>query len=124
MTLITYPIAGLAPLALPDLAAAAFVGAFGAPFMALALAVFADNKVTGFATMKVLNAVQILPLVAYFVPEPRQYLMGFWPTYWPMKIVWLAAEGRPYALPLMIGLVINSLALGLLLWRFRKIVHR
>ena len=124
MTLITYPIAGLTPLSQLDLAAAALLGAFGAPFMALALACFADNKVTGFAIMKVLNAVQILPLVAYFVSERWQLVIGLWPTYWPMKIVWLAAAGRPYAVHLIIGLVVNFLAVGLLLKRFRKIAHR
>ena len=96
MTMITYPMVGLTPLPTADLAAAALLGSFGAPFMALFLASFADNKVTGFAMMKMINAVQVLPLVAYFVPMPLQLLVGFLPTYWPMKMIWLAADGEPY----------------------------
>lgn len=124
LTLITYPLVGVTPLPLVDLAAAAALAAFGAPFMALFLASFADNKVTGFAMMKLMNAVQILPVVAYFVPPPAQLLFGIVPAYWPMKIVWLAADGRPYGVYLAAGLVVNVATVGLLLRRFDRVVHR
>ena len=92
--------------------------------MALFLASFTENKVTGFAMMKLMNAVQILPVVAYFVPLPAQLLFGIVPAYWPMKMVWLAADGRPYGVYLVAGLVVNVAAVGLLLRRFDRVVHR
>lgn len=100
------------------------LAAFGAPFMALFLASFTENKVTGFAMMKLMNAVQILPVVAYFVPLPAQLLFGIVPAYWPMKMVWLTADGRPYGVYLVAGLVVNVAAVGLLLRRFDRVVHR
>ena len=124
MTMITYPMVGLAPLPAADLAAAALLGSFGAPFMALFLASFADNKVTGFAMMKMMNAVQVLPLVAYFLPMPAQLLAGVLPTYWPMKMVWLAAAGEPYWPYLVAGLFVNVVAVGWLMARFERVVHR
>ena len=123
MTLVAYPMAGLVPLPFGHLAAAAVLGGFGAPFMALLLATCADNKVTGFAIMKLLNALQILPLLAYFVREPWQYLAGLWPGYWPMKIVWLAAAGEAITWQLRVGLAVNIAAVGLLLMRYRRVVR-
>ena len=124
ITLLTYPLVGLTPLPLVDLAAATALGSFGAPFMALFLASFAANKVTGFAMVKLMQAVQILPLVAFFVAPPAQLAFGLLPTYWPMKIIWLAAEGQPYAPYLVAGLVVNVASVGLLVRRFDRIVHR
>lgn len=124
MTMLTYPLCGLTPLPWADLAAAASLGAFGAPFMALFLASFADNKVTGFAMMKLMNAVQIFPVAAFFVSMPMQLLAGCIPSYWPMKVVWLAAEGRSYGVYLAVGLSVNVAAVGLLMQRFDRIVHR
>ncbi len=124
MTMLTYPLCRLTPLPWTDVAAAALLGSFGAPFMALFLASFADNKVTGFALMKLMNAAQILPVLAYFVSMPTQLLAGIVPSYWPMKLVWLAAEGRPYGLYLAVGLGVNVVAVGLLMRRFDRIVHR
>ena len=113
ITLLTYPLVGMTPLPLVDLAAANALGSFAAPFMALFLASFADNKVTGFAMVKLMQAVQILPLVAFFVAPPAQLAFGLLPTYWPMKIIWLAADGQPYGLYLVVGLVVNVAAVGL-----------
>ncbi len=124
VTLASYPICGLIPLPWTDLIAAALLGGFGAPFMALYLASFADNKVTGFALMKLMNAIQVLPLAAYFVPQPAQWLFGVVPSYWPMKMVWQAADGLPYAPYLVVGLAVNVVAVGLLLHRFDRVVHR
>lgn len=124
ITVASYPVCGLAPLPWTDLVAAALLGGFGAPFMALYLVSFADNKVTGFAMMKLMNAVQLLPVVAYFVPMPAQLLFGVIPSYWPMKMVWQAADGLPYAPYLIAGLAVNVVAVGLLMRRFERIVHR
>ncbi len=124
VTVLSYPLCGLTPLRWVDLLAAAALGGLGAPFMALYLASFADNKVTGFALMKLMNAIQVLPLVAWFVPQPAQLGFGLIPSYWPMKIVWQAADGLPYAPYLAAGLAVNVLAVGLLVRRFERIVHR
>jgi fluoroquinolone transport system permease protein len=124
MTVACYPLCGLTPLSWIDLVAAALLGGFGAPFMALYLVSFADNKVTGFALMKLMSAVQILPLVAYFVPMPGQLALGLIPSYWPMKMVWQAADGLPWGPYAVAGLAVNIVAVGLLMRRFDRIVHR
>jgi fluoroquinolone transport system permease protein len=119
-TLIGYPLTGLTPLGLSSLLPIAIVAGFSAPVLALVLAIAAPNKVAGFAVVKVMNAVNLLPLVAYFVPRPLQFAAGIFPTYWPMRALWSAAEGEPYLVYLAIGIMTAALALLLTAGLFER----
>jgi fluoroquinolone transport system permease protein len=110
-TLIGYPLTGLTPLALSSLLPIAIVAGVSAPILALVLAIAAPNKVAGFAVVKVMNAVNLLPVVAYFVPRPLQFVAGIFPTYWPMRALWSAAAGESYGAHLLVGTIISVLAL-------------
>jgi fluoroquinolone transport system permease protein len=110
-TLIGYPLTGLTPLPLTSLLPIVIVASLSAPLLALILAVAAPNKVAGFAVVKVLNAVNLLPIVAYFVPRPVQFAAGIFPTYWPMRALWSAAVGEVYGAYLVLGGVVSVLAL-------------
>jgi fluoroquinolone transport system permease protein len=110
-TLIGYPITGLTPLPLASLLPIVVVASLSAPLLALILALAAPNKVAGFAVVKVLNAVNLLPIVAYFVPRPVQYAAGIFPTYWPMRALWSAAAVEAFGTYLLIGGVVSVLAL-------------
>jgi fluoroquinolone transport system permease protein len=102
----------------------AIVAGFSAPIVALVLAIAAPNKVAGFAVVKVMNAVSLLPVVAYFVPRPLQFIAGIFPTYWPMRALWSAAAGEPYGAHLVIGAVVSALALLLAVWLFDRMLLR
>jgi fluoroquinolone transport system permease protein len=110
-TLIGYPLIGITPLPFPCLLAIAIVAGSSAPLLALVLAVAAPNKVAGFAAVKVMNGVNLLPVIAYFVPIPLQFLAGILPMYWPMRALWSAAAGEPYAGYLLIGSIVAGGAL-------------
>ena len=110
-TIIGYPLTGMTPLGFPSLLAIALVAGLSAPTLALVLGVAAPNKVAGFAVVKVMNAVNLLPVVAYFVPRPLQFLAGILPTYWPMRALWSAAVGERFALYLLIGAAVAGGAL-------------
>jgi fluoroquinolone transport system permease protein len=110
-TLIGYPLTGLTPLSPTTLLPIVVVASLSAPLLALVLAVAAPNKVAGFAVVKVLNAVNLLPIVAYFVPRPAQFAAGIFPTYWPMRAFWSAADGEAFAGYLVSGSVVSVLAL-------------
>ena len=124
ITCITYPLIGLAPISVVDLIVVAALASFGGPFAALFLAVFAENKITGLALTKVWQGIGMIPFLAYFVGSDWQVLAGIVPTYWPMKVVWLAAAREPYAWYAAVGLVVNMVVLWLLLRRFDTILHR
>jgi fluoroquinolone transport system permease protein len=109
-TLVGYPLIGLTALPFTTLLAIAAVAGVSAPLLALVLASAAPNKVAGFAVVKVLNGVNLLPIAAFFLPRPFQYIAGIIPTYWPMRALWSAAEGEPYFLYLTIGVMTAALS--------------
>ena len=119
-TLTGYPLTVLTPLALSALLPIAIVAGLSAPILALVLAIAAPNKVAGFAVVKVMNAVSLLPVVAYFAPRPLQFVAGIFPTYWPMRALWSAAIGETFAVYLVFGGVVSVLALLLAAWLFDR----
>jgi fluoroquinolone transport system permease protein len=123
-TLMGYPIAGMAPLALADLLPLAALAGLAAPILALVLGTAAPNKVAGFAVVKVMNGVNLLPVAAFFLPMPLQLAAGINPTYWPMRALWSAADGEGYGLYLAAGLLINAAALGLVQRLFERRLQR
>ena len=75
--------------------------------------------------VKVMNSLNLLPMVAYFVPRPLQFIAGIFPPYWPMRALWSAAAGESYGAYLVIGTVISGVALLLAAWLFdRKLLRR
>ena len=124
ITLLGYVIVDLAPLPFSALLAASLLATLSGPTQALFLASFAENKVSGFALVKLYGAVTDLPLVAWFIAIPWQWAFGLIPLYWPMKVAWQAASGAPWLGYALIGLLINLLAVWLLLHRFRRVLSR
>lgn len=124
LALITYPVVGLLPLPWLPLLLIALLSGFAAPILALALPSLAANKVAGLALQKMLGSLLFLPVVAYFLPEPWQWLAGIFPTYWPMKVFWLAAGGQSYLLSLLIGIIINIVYLAVFVRLFNRAMHR
>jgi len=102
------------------LAPIAAVGGLSAPTLSLVLAIAAPNKVAGFAVVKVLNLVNLLPLVAYFVPMPAQLLAGILPAFWPMRAFWAVAEQKPMTPFLIAGVFSGLVALLLTVRLFEK----
>lgn len=124
-TLLGYPLIGITPVPFASLLFIAAVAGVSAPLLALVLASAAPNKVAGFAVVKVLNAVNLLPIAAFFVPLPVQYIAGVLPTYWPMRALWSAAKGEPYVVYLAIGVITAALAVVLAARLFeRRLLRR
>jgi fluoroquinolone transport system permease protein len=123
-TLMGYPLTGLAPLPPEELLAIAGLAGLSAPSLTLVLATVAPNKVAGLALVKVINAVNLLPLLAFFVPLPWQLFAGALPTYWPMRALWSASSGQSYGAVLAAGAFVNLLCLALLARLFARRVVR
>jgi fluoroquinolone transport system permease protein len=100
------------------------LAAFCCPLVALFLAAFAENKVAGFALVKLVNTVGLLPVAAYFLPIPWQYAAGIVPMYWPLAVLWLGIAGNSFWPAFLVGLAVNMLALAALVRRFAVVVHR
>jgi hypothetical protein len=123
-TVIGYPITGLVPIAFSTLVVLATLAGLAAPLLALVLAASAPNKVAGFAVVKVLNSFNLLPIAAFFVPTPLQYVAGVVPTYWPMRALWSAAAGEEYAAFVLVGAVVGTVAVVLsAVWFERRLLQ-
>ena len=124
VTVLGYTLVGLVALPAAAVLTAAALAAFSGPILALFLAAFAEDKVSGFALMKLFGAVSDLPLAAWFVPMPWQLAAGLLPSYWPMKVVWEASAGAPWLGYALVGLAVNGVAVALLLRRFQRALGR
>lgn len=120
-TLAFLPLTGLMVMSFPFLILAALAAAPLAPFYALTLGAFAQNKVQGFALTKATGVLLVAPAAAWFVHEPWQWAFGLVPLYWPSKVYWLleaGAGGGRTALVLAAGLVYQACVVAWLLRRF------
>lgn len=129
MTLVGYPLLGLIPLSPLELVLIALLGAFSGAQTALLLAALAENKVSGLAVMKMLNGVQMFPVLAFFIPSVWAYLIGIVPSFWSVKLFWLASDGLrvgdvEFWLVFGMGLAVNVVATWVLLRRFHVVIHR
>jgi fluoroquinolone transport system permease protein len=126
LTLINIPIAGLVDFPFWSVVAIALVAALSAPIVALFFFCFAENKVQGFGLLKAIGTVGFLiPIAAYFIPEPWQYGMGIFPHYWVAKTVWILGAGETgFWLYWLVGLAVNLVTLKLFVDRFEQIAYR
>lgn len=119
--LVTGLIVGLVELPLYQLVLIAVVAGLYAPIAMLFYATIADNKVEAFALVKMTGLLAFVPLIAWFVNVPWQYLAGIFPPFWATKAVWVAADGGDnWWLFLLIGLVMSAAVISWLIRRFEK----
>jgi fluoroquinolone transport system permease protein len=122
-----FPFSRLSTLSGPESLLAAVAAAPIAPMFALYLASVAQNKVQGFALMKLSGLILLLPVFAYFTAPPLEYLFGLVPTYWPIKVYWLLETGGSFS-SVWPFILVSWLYQGALIWllakRFYKKLHQ
>lgn len=125
VTMLAWPLLNWFPLSFGALVVITLLAALEAPIFALALAIFAENKVAGFALMKASGVVQLAPIIAWFVDTPWQYFFGLVPLYWPAKLFWVAVNGEPgFWIYALVGLAVHLIYLAIALKRFSRIMSR
>ena len=102
---------------------AIIVGAMWAPLLALMMSCFARNKLQGFVLMRISNVLLVAPMAGWFFPDFEPLCVVF-PAYWPMKSLWLAAEGNSNLLCFAIGFVFHLALIAWLYRRFQVVLRR
>lgn len=103
----------------------ALAGAVFAPAIAFFLAGFAGNKVEAFAVTKILGLTALLPVGAWFLPEPWQWLTAMYPPYSVCKAWWVAlAGGDSWPMWLVASVLTSAAYLGWFGRRFCRVVGR
>jgi hypothetical protein len=83
-----------------------------APFIALLLGAFAQNRIEGLAQMKIINLLLMLPALIYFIPSAWVHLLtAFIPTYWSYRSLEMAQDDLPFMLYLATGFILYALAI-------------
>lgn len=80
-----YPKAGLTPLRFGDLFTISLLSTLDTFLLVFMLVSFAEDKVAGFAVPKMIQAVMLLPVAAYFIGSSLQNLAGVTPSYWVLS---------------------------------------
>ncbi len=122
---IIFPLANIWNLLPGALFLTALAAAPMAPMFSLFLASQAQNKVQGFALMKMSGMLLFAPIFAYFIDSNWTYAFGLIPTYWPMKVYWMYEAGQPNVWPFVIvAIVYQSVVTWLFVKRFHRILHQ
>lgn len=122
---VIFPLSGLGTLTWHEILVIAITAAPFSPVFALFLASFAQNKVQGFALMKLSGAVLMIPVFAYFVNPQWELAFGLIPTYWPMKVYWMLEAGQTGVWLYVIIAVLYQLAVtAFLAKRFNTIMRQ
>lgn len=107
----------------------AAVSSLQAPFLALIVNVFASNKVEGFVYMKGTGITLILPAVAFWVTDWKEFFLIIAPSFWPARMIQMEIMPTEifhieYNLPILIyfllGVIYNLLIASLLFKVYTK----
>ena len=124
LTSIGVPLAGLVSVSFLELLAAAALASLAVPVVALAYAIYMQNKVQAVTAIKLVQNWAVLPALLYFVPSPWQWIGSIpGPLYYPMRLFWSAAEGAAEWWLILPGLILQGAAIAWLLRRFQRTVY-
>ncbi|MFW5415681.1 hypothetical protein J0910_03520 [Nocardiopsis sp. CNT-189] len=102
-------------------AAAALSASLTAAVVAVLMAMVARNKLEGLAVVRGIGTLLFaLPLLPWFIPGAWGLAFGVLPSYWAVKVFWVAAEGGAVWPWLLGGIAVNGAYLALLLWGFDR----
>jgi len=99
--------------------------ALAGPIASLFYAIFAENKVQGFAMAKFVGIAGWVILVGWFVAEPWQWLFGLFPPFLISKAYWMVLDGDGlWWVSLLAGIVLQAGLIALLIRRFTRVAYR
>lgn len=125
MMFIIFPLAAIDSLPWQSLLVAAVAASPMSPMFALYLASMAENKVQGFALMKLSGLVLFIPIFAFFIQSGWELAFGLIPTYWPMKVYWMLTAGETGVwLYVLVSIVYQLLVTWIFVQRFNKVMHQ
>lgn len=125
MFFIVFPLANLTTFDARMILICGIAAAPMAPMLALFLAAIAENKIQGFALMKLTGIFLLAPIFAYFVTSSWELVFGLLPTYWPMKVYWMLSAGETNVwLYVVISVLYQSAVTALLARRFYNVLHK
>ncbi len=115
-----YPIAGMAPLPAPKVLAIAAAGATLVPVITLGVVAFAPGRIAALALVRIFSLFAVLPVIAWFISPPAEWVFAPIGAYWQMRALWAAMAGEPLWPYLCVAVVVNAALATLFYWRFER----
>lgn len=84
---------GIGNILWKDILIISFLASLGAPMTGLLINIFAQNKIEGFAIMKLLGTIVLLPVIALFFTDAKELFFAIFPAFWPAKMISSAIWG-------------------------------
>jgi fluoroquinolone transport system permease protein len=96
-----------------------------APFIALVMTTFASNKVEGFVYMKLTGLTLAGPILALFLTDAKEFLVGIFPGFWPARLLIMELNPATYTfnaswIYFMLGMIINLMIIYVFMKLFSK----
>ncbi len=120
ITALAYPVAGMAPLPVIQVFAIAAAGATLAPAITLGVVAFAPGRVSALALVRLFSLCAVLPVIAWFISPPMEWIFAPIGAYWQMRALWSAMASGGVGPDLAIAIVVNLAWTGLFYWRFAR----
>lgn len=120
VTTLAYPVAGMAPLPLPKVFAIAAAGATLVPVITLGVVAFAPGRVAALALVRLLSLLAILPVIAWFIDPPAEWIFAPIGAYWQMRALWSAIAGGSVWPDLAVAVAVNLVLTAVFYWRFAQ----
>lgn len=120
VTVVAYPIAGMAPLPFPKVFAIAAAGATLVPVMTLGVVAFAPGRIAALALVRIFSLFAVLPVVAWFISPPAEWAFAPIGAYWQMRALWAGLAGEPLWPFLSVAVAVNFVLAALFYWRFER----
>jgi len=88
--------AAIGDLPTKDILLIAFLASMSAPFAGLLINLFANNKIEGFAIMKLVGTIVILPIISLFFHDAKELFFATVPAFWPAKMIATVTRGESF----------------------------
>ncbi len=120
VTLLSVPVMGIVSMQPGVLLLHVLSGLPLTVIIALTLAVFAENKIQGLALSKFIGILMWIPVIAWFIDEPWQWLFSAAPSFWIAKLTWVIADGVTIDSLLILSGAL-AVQIAVLVWLFRRL---
>ena len=117
VTTVAYPIAGMAPLPIFEIFAIAAAGATLVPVITLGIVAFAPGRITALALVRLFSLFAVLPVIAWFISPPAEWVFAFNGAYWQMRALWSAIAGGEIWPDLSFAVAVNLALSVIFYWR-------
>lgn len=91
---------------------------FIVPVYVIGIVNMCKNRMEGMVWIKVFNVIALIPIAAFFIPDPLPYLFGVFPTHWAFQSMYSIINAEIYHWHIIVGMIYFMILLYILARKF------